>query len=138
LIFIRLVTYTHALPMVQDLYPDCQIDVELSDEDINGQEEPAGDDAGGEGAPSVETLAPNPFSSSLAAESCPSTADQTTTTAPSGGGQKKKCIALGTKRKQDKAPADQVIIELPPYHEPRSPLDVVVVEHIFWPLFEAF
>jgi hypothetical protein len=99
LIFIRLVTYTHALPMVQDLYPDCQIDVELSDEDINGQEEPAGDDAGGEGAPSVETLAPNPFSSSLAAESCPSTADQTTTTAPSGGGQKKKCVALGTKRK---------------------------------------
>jgi hypothetical protein len=33
LTFIRLVTYTHVLPMAQDLYPDHQIDVELSDED---------------------------------------------------------------------------------------------------------
>jgi hypothetical protein len=31
-----------------------------------------------------------------------------------------------------------VIIELPPYRRPRSPLDLVVVEHIFGRLFEAF
>jgi hypothetical protein len=31
-----------------------------------------------------------------------------------------------------------VIIELPPYRGPRSPLDLVVVEHIFGRLFEAF
>jgi hypothetical protein len=29
-------------------------------------------------------------------------------------------------------------IEVPPYHEPRSPLDLVVVEIIFGCLFEAF
>jgi hypothetical protein len=29
-------------------------------------------------------------------------------------------------------------IELPPYHRPRSPLDLVVVEIIFEHLFEAF
>jgi hypothetical protein len=110
----------------------------LSDEDNNGRKEPAGDDAEGEGAPTVETLAPNPIGSSSAGESRPSAADQTTTAAPSGGGQKKKHVALETKRKQDKAPADQVIIELPPYHGPRSPLVLVAVEHIFGFLFEAF
>jgi hypothetical protein len=68
----------------------------------------------------------------------PSTADQTTTTAPSSGGQKKKRVALGTKCKPDKALADQVITELPPYHGPRSPLDLVAIEHIFGRLFEAF
>jgi hypothetical protein len=35
-----------------------------------------------------------------------------------GGEQKKKCVALGTKRKQDKASVDQVIIELPLYRGP--------------------
>jgi hypothetical protein len=45
---------------------------------------------------------------------------------------------LETKRKQDKVVADQVIIELPSYRGPRSPLDIVAVEHIFGRLFEAF
>jgi hypothetical protein len=71
-------------------------------------------------------------------ESCPSAADQTTTTAPLGDGQKKKRVVLGTKRKQDKAPADQVITELPPYRGPQSPLNLVDVEHIFECLFEVF
>jgi hypothetical protein len=43
----------------QDLYPDQVVDAELSDEDDIGQKEPTGDDAEGEGAPTVETLAPN-------------------------------------------------------------------------------
>jgi hypothetical protein len=124
--------------VIHDLYLDREVDVELFDEDNNGQEKPASDDAGGEGAPSVETFAPNPIGSSLARESHPSTADQTITTTPSGGGQKKKRVALGTKHKQDKALADQVIIELPPYHGPQSPLVLVDVEHIFGRLFEAF
>jgi hypothetical protein len=29
-------------------------------------------------------------------------------------------------------------IELPPYRRPRSPLDLVTIEIIFWRLFEAF
>jgi hypothetical protein len=68
----------------------------------------------------------------------PSAADRTTATARSGGGPRKKCVALETKRKQDHAPADQVIIELPPYCGPQSPLDVVVVDHIFGRLYDAF
>jgi hypothetical protein len=71
-------------------------------------------------------------------QSRPSATNRTTTTTPSGGGQKKKRVVLGTKCKQDKAPADQVIIEHLPYHGPRSPLDQVTVEHIFRCLFEAF
>jgi hypothetical protein len=31
-----------------------------------------------------------------------------------------------------------VIIELPPYRRPRSPLDLAAIEHIFGCLFEAF
>jgi hypothetical protein len=96
--------------VIQDLYPDREIDVALPDEDNIGPNEPAGDDVGGNGAPSVETLTPNLIGSSAA--------DQAASTAPSSGGQKKKHIVLGTKRKQDKVAADQVIIELPPYHGP--------------------
>jgi hypothetical protein len=88
--------------------------------------------------PPIESLAPNPIRSSLAEKSRPSTVDQTTTTVPSDGGQKKKHVALGAKCKHGKTPANQVIIELPPYRGPRSPLDLVVVEHIFGCLFETF
>jgi hypothetical protein len=88
--------------------------------------------------PSVKTLAPNPIGSSLAGESHPSTANRTTTTAPSGGGQKKRRVVLGTKRELDRVPIDQVIIDLPPYHGPQSPLYLVAIEHIFGHLFEAF
>jgi hypothetical protein len=45
---------------------------------------------------------------------------------------------LGTKHKQDKTVADQVIIVLPPYHGHQSPLDLVAIEHIFGHLLEAF
>jgi hypothetical protein len=111
--------------------------VELSNEDNIGRKKPAGDDAEGEGAPTVETLAPNLIGFSLVGESRPSAANRTTGIAPSGDGQKKKHVALGTKRKQDKAPVDQVIIELPSYRGSQS-LDLVVVENIFGRLFEAF
>jgi hypothetical protein len=124
--------------VIQDLYPDREIDVVLSDEDNIRPNESAGNDAGGSGAPSVDTLAPNPIGSSVAEESRPLVADQTSSTAPSGGGQKKKRVVLGTKRKQDKTAVDQVIIELPPYHGSQSPLYLVVVEHIFGRLFKAF
>jgi hypothetical protein len=122
----------------QDLYPDREVDAELSDEDDIRQKEPAGDDVEGEGAPAVQTLAPNRIRSSSAGESRPSATDRTTTVAPSSGGPRKKCIALRTKRKQDQASTDQVIIELPLYRRPQSPLDLVAVEHIFGCLFEAF
>jgi hypothetical protein len=123
---------------IQDLYPDREVDAELSDEDNIRRKEPTSDDAEGEGAPSVETLTPNPIGSSVAEESRPLAANWTTIAAPSSIGKRKKRVALGTKCMQDQAPADQVIIELPPYHGPQSPLDLVAVEHIFGRLFEAF
>jgi hypothetical protein len=110
----------------------------LSNEDNIGRKEPTGDDAKGDRAPSVEALAPHPIGSSFTGEPCPSIADQTTTAAPSGIGKRKKRIALRTKHKQDQAPVDQVIIELPPYRRPRIPLDLVTVQHIFRRLFKAF
>jgi hypothetical protein len=106
LIILQPITDISCWLVFQDLYPDHEVDVERSDEDDIGQKDPAGDDAKGEEAPSVETLSPNPIGSSLAEESCPSAADQTTSTAPLGGGQKKKHIVLGTKRKQDKTAID--------------------------------
>jgi hypothetical protein len=44
------------------------------------------------------------------------------------------------KWKQSSSLADQVMthIELLPYHEPQSPLDLVAIEIIFGRLFEAF
>jgi hypothetical protein len=123
--------------MTQDLYPKRQVDVEVSDEDNNGQKELVGNDAGGVGAPSVETFTPNPIGSSATETLRPSAIDQTITTTPSSSRQKKKRVVLGTKCKQDKPPADHAIIELPPYHGPRSPLNLVIVEHIFGRLFEA-
>jgi hypothetical protein len=122
----------------QDLYPDWDIDVALSVQDNVGLNEPIGNDAEGNGAPSAETLAPNLIGSISVGETHPSAIDQVVPTAPSGDGQKKKCIVLGTKCKHDKAVDDQVIIELPPYRGTRSPLDIVVVEHTFGHLFEAF
>jgi hypothetical protein len=101
-----MVTNVYFCLVTQDHYPECQVDVDVSDEDNNGLKEPVGDDAGGVGAPSVETFAPNLIRSSTAETPHPSAADQTITTTPSGSGQKRKRVALGTKCKQDKPLAD--------------------------------
>jgi hypothetical protein len=110
----------------------------MSDEDNARPNKPVGDDAGGNGGPSAETLAPNPIGSSSTGEIRPSAVDQAVPTSPASDSQKKKCIVLGTKHKHNKAVDDQVIIDLPPYHGPRSPLDIIAVEHLFGRLFEAF
>jgi hypothetical protein len=81
--------------VIQDLYPDWEIDVELSDEDNNGHNKSPGDDARGDGAPSVETLAPNPIGSSLAEESHPLAADRTTSTAHREMVERRNTLCLG-------------------------------------------
>jgi hypothetical protein len=43
----------------QDLYPTYPIDAELSDCNHDGKDNPAGDDDGGQGAPSTEPTIPN-------------------------------------------------------------------------------
>jgi hypothetical protein len=110
----------------------------LSDSDNDGQNEPAGDDVGGQEVPSTEWIAPNSIGSSMAEHIRPSAADQTTIIVPSGSGQqKRKRVVLVSKCKRSTS-SDQVITELPPYHGPRSPLDLVAVEFVFGRLFEAF
>jgi hypothetical protein len=59
-----LAIYTFIWLVTQNLYPDREIDVALSDKDNAGPNEPIGDDAGGNKAPSAETLTPNSIRSS--------------------------------------------------------------------------
>jgi hypothetical protein len=110
------------------------------DGDDNVLKEPAGGDTDGGGVTSAEHIAPNPIDSNVLGQAHPSVVDRVDATAPSASGQKRKCPSLALKRKQSKPLTDQVMtqIELPPYHGPRSPLDLVDVEIIFGHLFEAF
>jgi hypothetical protein len=130
-------SYEFVLLIHQDLYPTRPIDAEVSDSSHNGQDNPKGNDDGGQGAPSFEPIAPNPIRSGMVAQVHPSTADQLTTAAPLGSGpSKKKHIVLASKRKQP-APSNQVTTELFPHHAPRSSPGLVEVNLIFGRLFEA-
>jgi hypothetical protein len=112
-----LVTDIHVSHMVEDLYPNHQVDVELSDGDNNGRKESASDDTEDKGTPLAKPIAPNSISSGMAGQTHPSTADQVDTTVASGGGHKSKCVMLASKHKPSKSSTDQVMtqIELPPY-----------------------
>jgi hypothetical protein len=93
-------SYESILLIHQDLYPVRPIDAEVSDSSHDGQDYPKGNDDGGQGAPSSEPTAPNLIGSGMAAQVCPSAADQLTTTAPLGSGpRKKKCLVLASKHK---------------------------------------
>jgi hypothetical protein len=110
----------------------------LSDSNQDEQDDPAGDDAGGQGAPSAEPTASNLIGFSMAERVCPSGADQFTTADPLGSGQpKRKRLVLISKCKQP-APSNQVATELLPHHVRQSPLGLVAVKLIFGCLFEAF
>jgi hypothetical protein len=93
-------SYESILLIHQDLYPACPVDVKVSDSSHNGQDDPEGNDDGGQVAPSSELTAPNPIGSGMAAQVHPSTVDQLTTAAPLGSGpSKKKRLVLASKRK---------------------------------------
>jgi hypothetical protein len=98
------------------------------------------DDVEGEGASSVEPIAPGPIGSNASVQTDPSVTDRATLGAPSTGGHKQKHPPTVPKHKQTKTSANQVMaqIELPPYRGPTSPLDLVVIEIIFGRLFKAF
>jgi hypothetical protein len=96
-----LCSYESVLFIHQDLYPARPIDVEVSDSTHDEQDDPKGNDDGGQGAPPSESTAPSPIGSSTAAQAHPSTADQLTTAAPLGSGpSKKKCLVLASTCKQ--------------------------------------
>jgi hypothetical protein len=101
---------------------------------------PDGDDAEGEGVSLVEPIAPAPIGSNASVQTDHSATNRATFGAPSAGGHKWKRPPTVPKRKQVKTLADQVMtqIDLPPYHGPQSPLDLVAIEIIFGRLFEAF
>jgi hypothetical protein len=71
----------------------------------------------------------DPISSGAPKQSDPSIADQVLTIILPTGGHGRKC-----------PPTDQVMTQfvLPPYHGPRSPLDLVAIKIIFGCIFEAF
>jgi hypothetical protein len=71
---------------MQNLFPDHQVDVELSDGDNNVLKEPASDNADGGGATSAEHIAPNPIGSNMLGQAHPSVVDRVNATTPSTGG----------------------------------------------------
>jgi hypothetical protein len=130
-------SYESVLFIHQDLYPTHPVDAEVFDSSHDGQDDPKGNDDGGQGAPPSEPTAPSPIESGMAAQARPSAADQLTTAAPLGSGpSKKKRLVLASKRKQP-ALSDQVIIVLFPHHAPHNYWGLVEVKLIFGCLFEA-
>jgi hypothetical protein len=109
----------------------------VSDSNHDGQDDPTGNDDGGQRASSAESIVPDLIGSGTVAQVRPSAADQLTTTAPLGSGPpKKKRLMLASKRKQ-RVPSDQVTTELFPHHAPRCSLGLVAVKLVFGHLFEA-
>jgi hypothetical protein len=127
-----------SIPIIyQDLYPIRLVDLDVSDSTHDGQDDPTGNDDGGQGAPLAEPIVPHLIGSGTMTEVRPSVADQPTTAAPLGSGpSKKKCLVLASKRKQP-APSDQVATELFPHRVPRCSPDLVALKLVFGHLFEA-
>jgi hypothetical protein len=100
----------------------------------------AGDDAGDKGASSVEPSAPNPTSSSMWKQAYSFIAGRVPPVVPSAGGRGRKRPPPATRWNKPIPQTNQVMthIELPPYHRPHSPLDLVVIKIIFGRIFEAF
>jgi hypothetical protein len=127
-----------SIPIIQhDLYPTRPVDVEVSDSTHDGQDDPTGNDNGGQGAPSAKLTVPHQIGSSTTAQVRPSAIDQLTAAAPLGSGPpKKKRLVLASKRKQH-APSDQVTTKLFSHHVPHCSSNLVTVKLVFGSLFEA-
>jgi hypothetical protein len=130
-------SYEPILILHQDLYHARPVDVEVSDSNYDEQDDPTGNDDGGQRAPSAEPIVPNLIGFGTTVQVRPSAADQLTTAAPLGSGPpKKKRLVLASKCKQH-APSDQVTTELFLHHAPRCSLGLVAVKLDFGCLFEA-
>jgi hypothetical protein len=105
-----------------------------------GQKAPTDNDTGNDGASLAKPTAPNPISSDAPKQSNPSTADQVLTIVPPADRRGRKRPPPATKWAKPITLADQVMsqVELPPYHRPCHPLDLVAIEIIFGRIFEAF
>jgi hypothetical protein len=95
-----LCSYESILIIHQDLYPARPVDEKVSNSNHDGQDDPTGNDDGGQGAPSTEPIVPNLIGSDTAVQVCPSAVDQLTSAAPLGSGSSKmKRLVLASKRK---------------------------------------
>jgi hypothetical protein len=133
----------------QGLYPKVHIDMEVSsgednvpktDASADKTKAPDGNDAKDGGASSAEPIAPNLIRSNAPKQANSSIADQVASIVPpiSGCGRKRPATAI--RQNQPLPLADHVMsqIELSLYHEPCSPLDLVVIDIIFGRQFKAF
>jgi hypothetical protein len=112
--------------------------MEVSSGEDDVTKKSVGDDAGDGGASSAEPIAPNPISSNVSEQVDPSIIDQVTSTDPPASERRCKRPSPVSKQNQSSSLVDQVMthIELPPYHGPQSPLDLVAIEIMFGRLFE--
>jgi hypothetical protein len=93
-------SYESILIIHQDLYPARPIDAEVSDSNHNGQDNPTGNDDGGQRALLAESIAPNLIGPGTVVQVYPFAVDQLTTAAPLGSGPlKKKHLVLASKCK---------------------------------------
>jgi hypothetical protein len=99
-------SYKSILIIHQDLYPDRPVNLEVFDSTHDGQDDPTGNDDGGQGAPLAEPIVPHLIGSGTVTQVRPSVADQPTTATPLGSSpSKKKRLVLASKCKHH-APSD--------------------------------
>jgi hypothetical protein len=133
----------------QGLYPNPHTNVAVSSGEDNapkpdasaGKEKaPAGDDAENGAVTSAEPITPNLIRPDVLEHVNSFVVDQPNSVVPPGGGRGCKCPPSMLRQKQPLPSIDHVMtqIELPPFHGPHSPLDLVAIEIIFGCLFEAF
>jgi hypothetical protein len=93
-----------------------------------------------DGVTSAETIAPGSINSVMSEQSKPYVADRVPAIVPSSSKCGCKHPPRITKQSKPITSVDQVMsqVELPPYHGPRSPLDLVAIKIIFGRIFEAF
>jgi hypothetical protein len=130
-------SYESILLIHQYLYLARPVDADVFDSNHDGLDDPKGNDDGGQGAYSSESIDPNLTGSGPVVQVCPSAVDQLITAAPLGSGpSRKKRLVLASKRKQP-VPSDQVTTELFPHPAPCCSLGLVAVQLVFRRLFEA-
>jgi hypothetical protein len=132
----------------QRFYPEARVEVDVSSGkddvpniDVSANKKMSvGDDVEDGGASSAKLIAPNPISFDAPEQADPSIADWVALVVPPTGRRGRKHPLSAIRQNKPLPSGDQVMtqVELPPYHGPHSPLDLVVIEIIFARLFEIF
>jgi hypothetical protein len=115
-------------------------DVSNTDALTNKRKAPDDDDAEDGGASSAEPISPDPIRSNTSEQADSSLTYRAASIVHPASGRGCKRPTTAIRQNQPLPSVDQVMsqIELPLYHGPRSPLDLIIVEIIFRRLFETF